>query len=115
MRETLEKLLQTTKQIKEVNNLLEHEPLQDSVIILPMDFDEDDTIVNPRQYEDKPEWGIVISVGKGRTLESGEVLVPEVKEGDMVVFGAYASTTVRSHGQDFFFLRAVDILSKYGR
>ena len=78
-----------------------------------MDFDEDDTIVNPRQYEDKPEWGVVLGSGEGRYLENGTLLTPGLEKGDVVVFGQYASTTVRSQGQDFFFVRMEDILSKY--
>lgn len=69
-----------------------------------MDFDEDDTIVNPRQYEDKPEWGIVVGIGEN---------VERFKEGDVVCFGQYSSITVRSHGVDLFFVKSDEIMSKY--
>lgn len=78
-----------------------------------MDFDADDTIVNPRQYEDKPEWGIVVGVGIGRMSDHGQLILPQIEVGDVVVFGQYSSTVVRSHGVDFFYVRSEDILSRY--
>lgn len=92
------------KKNQQLNNLLKHKVLGDNVLILPMDFTEDDTVVNPQQYEDKTEWGLVVGVGDQ---------VSNLIVGDAVVFGAYASTTIRSHGQDFFMVREEDITSKY--
>lgn len=108
-------MITQAKSDPQANNLLNHRLLSDYVLVLPMDFDEDDTIVNPRQYEDKPEWGIVIQVGPGRMTEQGILVPPAVSPGDIIVFGAYASTTIRSHGHDFFSVRADDIVSVYGR
>ncbi len=100
----MESQIHQVKQNTQVNNLLKHKVLGDNVLILPFEFEGDDTVINPRQYEDKQEIGIVMAVGTGET---------EIKVGDVVVFGRYASTTVRSHGVDFFFVRSEDIWSKY--
>ena len=109
----VEQKLAEVKSNPQVNNVLKHKILGDYVLVLPMDFDTDDSIVNPRQYEDKPEWGVVIAVGTGRHTDTGQLIEPEVKEGDVVCFGQYASITVRSHGVDLFFVKQDEFMSKY--
>lgn len=85
------------------------------MLILPLDFENQDSIINPTQYEDKPGWGVVVAVGSGRVLDNGSIVVLDVLPGDIVCFGAYSSTVVRSHGHDFFFVRQEDIYSKYAQ
>lgn len=66
-----------------------------------------------RTYEDKPEWGVVISVGPGRYTESGDIIDTGLTPGDVILFMPYGATKVRSLGQDFVYIRAEDVISIY--
>lgn len=66
-------------------------------------------LVNPDQYDDKPEFGEVVAIGEGRVLDSGQVLSPKVKVGDTIFFGKYSSEQTRSLGQDYYIIREEDI------
>lgn len=96
-----------------MRNLLKHQLLQDNVLIAAVDFEQEGKVFRPNQYEDKPEFGLVLKVGRGRLLESGVREPSPVKEGDFVIFGKYSSVKVRSEGVDFLFVRDEDILSRY--
>ena len=49
-------------------------------------------IVIPDTASEKPTFGKVIAVGKGKILENGETSTLDVKVGDRVLFGKYSST-----------------------
>lgn len=101
----MEKILEQAQNKPQALNLLQHKVRHDNVLVVPYDTKGDDKVYHPDQYEDKPEWGIIIAVGDA---------VEGLKEGDIVVFGAYSSTVVRSQGHDFFYVRSEDIMSVYG-
>ena len=101
------------KELPEVRNLLRHKLLQDNVLIAAVDFDTEGKVYRPNQYEDKPEFGLVLSVGQGRLLDSGVRVPSPVEVGDFVIFGKYSSVKVRAEGVDFLFCRDEDIMSKY--
>ena len=42
--------------------------------------------------------GEIVSVGPGARNEKGELIAPEVKSGDRVLFGKYAGTDVTING-----------------
>lgn len=69
-------------------------------------------LVDPAQYDDKAEWGRVLSVGKGRVLENGTLLSPEVAVGDIITFGKYSSYKCRVNGIDYLIIRSDDVMSK---
>lgn len=66
-------------------------------------------LIRPDQYEDKPEFGEVISVGFGRLMEDGSVVPLRVKVGDMIFFGKYGTEPIRNNGEDYFIIREEDI------
>ncbi|KKU81304.1 MAG: 10 kDa chaperonin [Parcubacteria group bacterium GW2011_GWA1_47_8] len=39
--------------------------------------------------KERPEEGVVVAVGAGRTTEAGTVVAPHVKVGDTVIFSKY--------------------------
>lgn len=82
-------------------------------MIAAVDFDTDGKVYRPNQYEDKPEFGLVLAVGQGRLLDSGQRVQSPVEVGDFVIFGKYSSVKVRAEGVDFLFVRDEDIMSKY--
>ena len=105
--------VEKAKEKEEVRNLLKHQLLQDNVLVASVDFDTINGIHRPNQYEDKPEFGIVLNTGAGRLLDNGTRVPCPVEIGDFIVFGKYSSVKVRSEGVDFLFIRDEDIMSRY--
>jgi chaperonin GroES len=55
--------------------------------------------------------GIVVAVGKGKLLNNGDVMPPDVKPGDKVLFGKYAGNDIVIDGKEQLVLREADILA----
>jgi chaperonin GroES len=68
-------------------------------------------IVLPETAKEKPQEGLVISVGSGRLDENGKRIPVEVKEGNLVIFSKYAGTEVKYEEKDYLILRESDILA----
>ena len=87
-------------------------PLADRIIVQPM---EQETmkggIIIPDTAKEKPQQGKIIAVGPGRTDDNGNRVAPEVKKGDVVLYGKYAGTEVAVEGNDYLILREGDILA----
>jgi co-chaperonin GroES (HSP10) len=88
----------------ELQNLFHHKIRNDNVLLLSIDFDESDSVMSARQYEDKPEWGLIIAAGDSAL---------DLEEGDVVLFMSYGGTKVKALGQDFVYVRSEDIISKH--
>jgi chaperonin GroES len=113
MKETISKLKQKVLKKPELRNLFKHRIQHDQVLILPVEIEESSKVASPMQYDDKPEWGIVLGAGEGRLLESGAVHAINVKCGDFVLFAKYGAVKVRTDGVDVLFVRQEDIISIY--
>ncbi|MBF0282034.1 MAG: co-chaperone GroES [Zetaproteobacteria bacterium] len=87
-------------------------PLHDRVIVRRLDEMEKSAggIIIPDTAKEKPVEGEVISVGKGKMLENGDVRALDVKAGDRVIFSKYAGTEIKLDGQEFLMMREDDIL-----
>ncbi len=68
-------------------------------------------IVLPDTAKEKPQEGIVIAVGSGKVLESGQVAPMEVAKGDKVLFAKYSGTEVKFEGKSYLIIRQNDILA----
>ena len=88
-------------------------PLHDRVLIKRLEEEEKRKggIIIPDTAKEKPMQGKIIAVGKGKTLENGEVLPPDVKQGDKVLFGKYTGTEVKIDGEEHLLMREDDILA----
>ena len=64
----------------------------------------------PDTAKEKPLEALVISVGNGKVLESGDIQALSVKAGDKVLIGKYSGSEVRLDGKDHIILREDDIL-----
>ena len=62
----------------------------------------DGKLVDPAQYEDKPEFGEIVKVGDGITH-------PQAKVGKIVRFGKYSTENIRTKGQDYFLVHFEDM------
>ncbi len=90
------------------------QPLGDRIIIKPMEAESKSRggIVLPDTVKEKPQEGKVVAVGKGKVLDNGTVQKPEVKEGDVVLYGKYSGTEVSTkEGEEYLIVREDDILA----
>lgn len=89
-------------------------PLDDRIVVKRLDAEEKTKggIILPDAAKEKPQQGKVIAVGAGKLLDSGVRATPDVKEGDVVLFGKYSGTEVKVEGQEFIIMRESDILAK---
>ena len=87
-------------------------PLHDRVIVRRLDEVEKSAggIIIPDTAKEKPVEGEVLSVGKGKILENGDVRPLDVKAGDKVIFSKYAGTEIKLDGKEFLMMREDDIL-----
>ncbi len=65
----------------------------------------------PETAKETPQYGIVMRVGKGKVLESGQLHPLTLKEGDKVIFGKYSGTKVKVGADELLFMREEDILA----
>ena len=87
-------------------------PLADRVIVEPMEAETmKGGIIIPDTAKEKPQQAKIVAVGPGRTAEDGSRIAPEVKKGDVVLYGKYSGTEVSVDGNDYLILREGDILA----
>ena len=87
-------------------------PLHDRVVVRRV---EEDTktkggIIIPDTAQEKPMQGEVIAVGPGARDESGKLVPPEVKAGDLVLFGKWSGTEVKIDGVEYLIMKESDIM-----
>jgi chaperonin GroES len=83
-------------------------PLGDRVLIKLVEREEKTTsgIIIPNAAQEKPQTGLVVAVGQGRTYE-GKTTPLTVSVNDVVYFGKYAGTDA---GNNHLIVREDDIL-----
>ena len=87
-------------------------PLADRVIVEPLEAETmKGGIIIPDTAKEKPQQAKVMAVGPGRTAEDGTRIAPEVKKGDVVLYGKYSGTEVSVDNGDYLILREGDILA----
>jgi Co-chaperonin GroES (HSP10) len=88
-------------------------PLRDKVVVKRLEEVEEKTpggIIIPDTAKEKPQIGEVLAVGKGKILQDGKVIPPEVKVGDKVLFAKYAGTEVKIEGEEYLIMSEDEIL-----
>jgi chaperonin GroES len=86
-------------------------PLQDRVVVRRQEEETTSAggIVLPGSATEKPSQGEVVAVGPGRLLENGDVRPVDLKVGDKVIFGKYASNTVKIGEEELLILNESEI------
>lgn len=87
-------------------------PLHDRVIVKREEEEERSAggIVIPDSAKEKPIRGVILAVGNGKMLDSGNTRALSVKVGDHILFGKYAGTEVKIDNQELLVLREEDIM-----
>ena len=86
-------------------------PLHDKVLVKRTEEVETTAggIVLPGSAAEKPSQGEVIAVGPGKRQDNGELIAPDVKAGDLVIFGQYGGNEVKIDGEEYLILSEGDI------
>ena len=90
------------------------QPLEDRIVVKRTEAESTSAggIFLPENAKEKPQQGKVVAVGPGKQLDSGERATPDVKVGDVVLFGKYGGTEITVDGEEVMILRESDILAK---
>ena len=88
-------------------------PLHDRVIVKLEEEERKSPggIVIPDTATEKPIFGKVVAVGKGKLLDNGEVRPLDVKVGDKILFGKYSGTEVKMDGEELVVMREEDVMA----
>ncbi len=88
------------------------QPLGDRIIVKAVEPKEikKSGIIIPETAKEKPQEGLVVAVGKGKTTDEGKLIPMEVKAGDRVLYGKYSGTEIKSNDEEYLIMREEDIL-----
>jgi chaperonin GroES len=89
-------------------------PLADHIVIEPISQEEKTKtgILVPATVEkERPEQGKVVAIGPGKKTNSGNVIAPEVKPGDLVLFTKYGPNEVKVDNKKYLIAKQEDILA----
>lgn len=87
-------------------------PLQDRVLVKRIEQEAKTAggIIIPDSAKEKPAEGIIVSVGNGKVLNTGEKISLTVKKGDRILFSKYAGTEIKINNEEHLVMREDDIL-----
>jgi chaperonin GroES len=88
-------------------------PLHDRVIVKREEEEKKSQggIIIPDTAAEKPIFGKVVAVGKGKILENGDVRPLDLKVGDKILFGKYSGTEVKMDGDELVVMREEDVMA----
>ena len=88
-------------------------PLADSVIVGVSQAEEKTAsgIIIPDTAKEKPQKGIVASVGPGDRDDQGKHVPMDVNAGDTVLFNKYSGTEIKIDSKKLLILRESDLLA----
>ncbi len=88
-------------------------PLGNRVVVEPVEKEEVTAggIVLPETAKEKPQQGIVLSVGAGERDDNGKRIAMDVKVGDKVLFAKYGGTELKIEGKKLLILRENELLA----
>ena len=87
-------------------------PLHDRVVVKALDAEEKTAggIIIPDTAQEKPMQGKVIAVGPGGRGDDGKIIQPDVKKGDVILYGKWSGTEVKIDGDDLLIMKESDIM-----
>jgi chaperonin GroES len=88
-------------------------PLHDRLIIQRLDEGEQTVggIIVPDSAKEKPQRGKVIAVGQGKVRDDGTRQLPDVKDGETILFGKYSGQEIKIDGEEYLIVREDEVLA----
>ena len=87
-------------------------PLHDRVVVRRITAEEKTAggIIIPDTAREKPQEGEVVAVGAGARNDQGQIVTPDDKAGDRVLFGKWSGTEVKLDGEELLIMKESDIM-----
>jgi chaperonin GroES len=87
-------------------------PLHDRIIIQRLEEGEQKVggIIIPDSAKEKPQQGKVIAAGAGKVKDDGTRQRPDVKTGDLILFGKYSGQEIKLDGEEYIIMREEEVL-----
>lgn len=87
-------------------------PLHDRLIVQRIEEGEQQVggIIIPDSAKEKPQQGRVIAAGNGKVKDDGMRQTPDVKAGDVILFGKYSGQEIKFDGQDYLIMKEDEVL-----
>ena len=87
-------------------------PLQDRVVVRRLDAEEKTAggIIIPDKAKEKPMQGEIIAVGPGARNEHGQLVAPDVRAGDRILFGKWSGTEVKIDAEELLIMKESDVM-----
>jgi chaperonin GroES len=87
-------------------------PLHDRIIIQRLEEGEQKVggIIIPDSAKEKPQQGRVIAAGTGKVKDDGTRQAPDVKAGDLILFGKYSGQEIKLDGEDYLIMKEDEVL-----
>jgi chaperonin GroES len=91
-------------------------PLGDRVLVEPAEEKEvkKGGIIIPDTAKEKPQEGVIVALGTGKTDDNGNKVAFEVKKGDRVLVSKYGGTEIKIDGKEYKIFNSDDILAIVG-
>src|SRR3989454_8008629 len=88
-------------------------PLHDRIIVSRIEEGEQKVggIIIPDTAKEKPQQGKVIAAGAGKVRDDGTRQLPDVKAGDLILFGKYSGQEIKLDGEDYLIMREDEMLA----
>ena len=88
-------------------------PLHDRLIVRRLEEGEQTSgrIIIPDTAKEKPQKGRVIAAGNGKVNDEGKRVPLDIKTGDLILFGKYASQEIKLDGEEYLIMREDDVLA----
>ena len=87
-------------------------PLHDRVLVKRVEEEAKTKggIIIPDTAKEKPMQGEVLAVGPGARDDKGELVPPDVRPGDRILFGKWSGTEVKMDGEELLIMKESDIM-----
>jgi len=88
-------------------------PLSDRIIVKAQEAEEKTAsgIILPDTAKEKPQMGVIVAVGPGKTNDAGNLIKMSLKKGDKILYGKYSGSEVNIDGDELLIMRESDILA----
>jgi chaperonin GroES len=88
-------------------------PLHDRLVVRRLEDGESTIggIIIPDSAKEKPQRGTVVAVGTGTVTDDGTRVPLDVKPGDLILFGKYASQEITLDGEALLIMRENEVLA----
>ncbi len=87
-------------------------PLHDRLIVKRIEEGEQQIggIIIPDSAKEKPQQGTVVAAGNGKVKDDGTRQTPDVKAGDVILFGKYSGQEIKFDGNDYLIMKEDEVL-----